>query len=173
MRNLVAVILMLFSVAVTQEPPTVPFVLDASKPYVYVAFDHVARRRPVELGETKQGLWLRFVNNCRVPVNVGTFDPGTDDPGTAVIHEVVPLLRRQGSRTNPPEGYSSEVYSLTTVNPGESLLFSVPLNHVAPDWYLRVRFTLAVSPSKVGDQPYSFADFRWEQLPEDVRGQKK
>jgi hypothetical protein len=80
------------------------------------------------------------------------------------------VKKSQNGRLEPamkvPEGYSSEVSSVTTVPSGESILFSVPSNHLSPNWYLRVRFMLAVSPSRIGDQPYSFADFRWEQLPE-------
>lgn len=137
-------------------------------------------------GESKEGFWLRFVNNCRVPVTIGTFDPGSEDPGVGVFDEVVPI-QTGGSGGIPeapesrpsepigraPEGYYSEVGSAMTVAPSESVVFSVPSNHLSPGWYLRVRFTLAVSPSKVGDQPYSYADFRWEQLPDDVRKRQK
>ncbi len=73
----------------------------------------------------------------------------------------------------PPEGYYAEVGSVTTVHSGESVLFSVPSNHLSSEWYLRVRFTLAVSPDRIGDQPYSYADFRWEQLPDTAKNPKK
>jgi len=170
-----------------QDAQTTPFVMDANKPYVYLEFDHVGQRKPLGPDEGKQGLWLRFVNNCRVPVTIGTFGTGTEDPGIGVIDEVVAILpsgsggipELEGTRprhaVKPPEGYDvgAEVHSLATVDPGESVLFSVPLNHVSPDWYLRVEFTLDVSDRKVGDQPYSYADFRWDKLPDAVRSRSK
>lgn len=170
MRTLLIFVFAMACVASAQGSLPVPFVLDAGKPYVYIVFDHAEPRKPVERGESEQGVWLRLVNNCRVPVTVGAFDPGTDDPGTALIHDVVPLkLGGPHKSAKVPEGYSSEIYSLATVDPGEDLLFSVPANHLAREWYLRVRFRLEVSPEKVGDQPYSYVDFRWEQMPAGAR----
>ncbi len=170
------------------------FVLNESKPYAYITFDHVGKRKPLGKGETEQGLWLRFVNNCRVPLVIATFEPGTGDAGVGVFHDVVPYeagvvrgipgpqreapsneTRQEPSIQvmNHPGGYSGEVSSTTTVGPGESVLFSVPSNHVSPNWYLRVRFTLAVSPTRIGNQPYSYADFRWEQLPDTAKERKE
>jgi hypothetical protein len=182
-----SLLLLVFLIAADRQDKTAQgFVLNDAKPYVYITFDHAGKRKPLGPNESTQGLWLRLVNNCRVPVTIGTFGTGSDEPGIGVFHEVVPIPKA-GSHgipgpadetsseraRNPPEGYYAEVGSSMTVAPGESVLFSVPLNHLTRAWYLRVRFTLAVSPSKVGDQPYSYADFRWEQLPEDVRRRKK
>jgi hypothetical protein len=50
----------------TTGPPEQTFVLDESKPYGYIAFDHVAKRKPLSETEGTTGLWLRLVvNNCR------------------------------------------------------------------------------------------------------------
>lgn len=195
MRFLCLIVVGLLSLANAQNKARQSFVLDEAKPYVYIAFDHAGNRKPLGEGESKQGFWLKFVNNCRVPVTVGTFETGTGDLGIGVLHDVVPYesgrvkgypgpqaetpskAARDGSSegpaTKPPAGYSAEVSSTTTIGPGESLPFSVPSNHLSPNWYLRVRFTLAVSPNRIGDQPYSYADFRWEQLPETVKIPKK
>ena len=43
------------------------FLIDPSKPYVYIRYDHIAPRKPVQAGEPSTGLWLGTVNNCRVP----------------------------------------------------------------------------------------------------------
>ena len=184
MRNLFVFLLAVFSVAVAQDNTAVPFVLDASKPYVYLAFDHVGQRKPIEPGESKQGVWLKFVNNCRVPVTIGTFDPGTGDPGIGVLHEVVPIATsgfggiprtaetQSKTATKAPEGYSSEVYAIMTVSPGKGVLFSMPLNHLSPHWFIRVEFTLEV-PKGTGNQPYGYADFFWDNLPKQVKGPKQ
>lgn len=146
-------------------PQQATFVRDSAKPYIYLQFDHVGKRKPIQVGESNQGLWLRFVNNSNVPVKVGSFDPGSDDPGTGLISEVIPYkgLGAYSSPKNLPPGYESEVYSLMSVQPGESILFSVPKEYVSELWYLRIRFTLSVGQDSV-QQPYSFVEFREEML---------
>jgi hypothetical protein len=196
MRYLALIVLSSLVVANAQKTAQ-SFVLNEAKPYVYIAFDHAGKRKPLGQDEDKQGLWLKFVNNCRIPVTVGTFETGTDDPGIGVFYDVVPFPvggtkgipgpqaegpskaatkpREDSSEpaAKPPEGYYAEVGSVTTVAPGESVLFSVPSNHLSSRWYLRVRFTLAVSPNRIGDQPYSYADFRWEELPDTLKTPNK
>jgi hypothetical protein len=157
------------------------FVLDSTKPYVYIAFDHAGSRAPIFAGESPEGLWLRFVNNCRLPVVIGTFDPGTGEKGIGVLYDVVAIPSsgsggipslpgdKERAREQAPEGYSStaSAYSTMTVAPGKSVLFSIPKNHLARNWFIRVQFTLDVGEAR-GDQPYSYADFRWEQLPASI-----
>jgi hypothetical protein len=153
------------------------FVLDQSKEYVYIAFDHVGDRKPVFLGELKKGLWLRLVNNCRLPIIVNTFGTGTDDPGIGLFHEVVLsgmwLDARSGHFTRPPHnlklphGYRMDTSTGTVIQPGKDLLFSVPIDHVNVNWYLRVRFDLdVVTPSKQGSDVLSYVDFDWWRIPE-------
>jgi hypothetical protein len=194
MRFLCLIVVGLLSAANAQNKASQSFVLNGAKPYVYIGFDHAGNRKPLGQGENGRGFWLKFVNNCRVPVTLATFETGTSDPGIGLLHDVVPYqasgvkgvsgpqtetpskVAGDGSSepaTKPPEGYTAEVSSMTTVAPGESVLFSVPSNHLSPNWYLRVRFMLAVSPNRIGDQPYSYADFRWEQLPDTVKMLKK
>src|SRR6266852_5851871 len=72
-------------------PKTRGFLIDPSKHYVYLKFDHVGEREPLSADETSRGLWLRFVNNCRIPVIVAIFDTGTANPGVGVYDEVVRL----------------------------------------------------------------------------------
>lgn len=190
MRSLCLIMLGLLVAGNSKTNPTTrAFVLNEAKPYVYIAFDHSGERKPLGPNEDKRGFWLRFVNNCSVPVTLGTFETGTNDPGVGVFYDVVPFpVVGIGGSPSPqerapskpaansaeapaaraeeaPEGYYAEVGSVTTVPSGGSVLFSVPSNHLSSRWYLRVRFTLAVSPNKIGDQPYSYADFRWEQVP--------
>lgn len=167
------------------------FVLNASKPYVYLQFDHVGPRKPLRQGEGNLGLWLRIVNNCRAPITVPTFGLTSGDPGVGVLDEVVPdivttLVSRDsgdlnlaGVRTsqeipaNPqnrlPQGYSAEVYSMTRILPGQDLLFSVPLNHVGRNWFLRVRFVLDVDKPSLGTGPYTYLNFFKTQIPPDAQ----
>lgn len=162
------------------------FVLNPRMPYVYLIFNHSGKRVPAMNGESTQGLWLKLVNNCRVPVVIGTFDLGTKDIGIGVIHEVIPVTaapisggidkdgkptpKRQVRNVKPPEGYTFGVHSTKTLGPGESVLFSVPLEHISPDWFLRVKYAMDLPASRT--TPISYVDFYWHNLPTDMQLQK-
>jgi hypothetical protein len=167
------------TISMAQEKPA-DFVLDASKPYVYLQFDHVGPRKPLLQGEEPEGLWLRIVNNCRLPISVRSFGTTPDNPGVNIFDEVVPVgsegvqihsdLDMEDSRPkqamkSPPRGYSSELYSAIQVLPGKDLLFSVPRNHVDRDWFMRVTFALDVSKSTVGAAPRTELDFFDDLIP--------
>jgi hypothetical protein len=69
-----------------------------------------------------------------------------------IYHDVVrvtttgptlPLLDSLEAKSEPPRGYSvPEMISTTIIASGENLLFSVPLDHVGPSWYVQIRFYL-------------------------------
>ena len=160
------------------QQPSSDFVLNPAKPYVYIQFDHIGSRKPLRKGENDTGLWLRIVNNCRVPITVPTFGLTSDAPGAGVLDEVIPSevpmaiiadaepIATEASQKAgadkarvAPQGYSAEVYSMTRILPGKELLFSVPLNHVGDAWFMRVRFVLDVNKPSVGTGPYTYLEF--------------
>ncbi len=63
------------------------FVLDNSRPYAYVEFDHVGPRKPLYQWEPNVGIWIRIVNNCRIPLRFMKF---SGDQSDLVFDEVVP-----------------------------------------------------------------------------------
>jgi len=164
--------------SIRAQAPGNGFVIDPSRPCVYIEFERVAQRKPISDEEASTGLWLRLKNNTRIPIEVMTFDPGTGVNETGVMDEVVqfndvggfgPSGERIQSLTfeaaGSPKGYSLDVASSTVIGAGKSLLFSVPLHHVGPSWYLRVRFEFSLPPTSAGRQPYSFVDFNWTDVP--------
>jgi hypothetical protein len=192
-RNLKFATLVLFTVVsasvgaaqIQKRPPS--FVIDRSKPYVYLEFDHLGKRQPLSRHEPDRGLWIRLVNNCQLPITVATFNTETSDPGIGVDDEIVrvdlnaPALAhglRAGERPpneqpndSIPEGYrSGDVVNTTTVAPGTSLLLSLPANHVGPSWYLQIQFYLNVPmQSSYRYGPYSVVSFNWQDIPEKFR----
>ena len=191
MSKLACILLLTVTTMYAQAPDT-SFVLDGTKPYVYLQFDHVGPRKPLHEGEPSTGLWLRIVDNCKVPISVRSSGVTTGDVGIGIFDEIIPV--QQGftvqadsgqiplstderptqktadqSSAKMPEGYSAELSSGTRVLPGKSLLFSVPRNHVSRDWFLRVKFALAVSKPSVGPGPFTELDFFNEQIPSSKR----
>jgi hypothetical protein len=153
---------------------TESFVLNDSNPYVYMKLDHVGPREPLINGEPRTGAWIRIVNNSRVPILVPTAGTPNKEGAIEILDEVVPVGQNAvtittddgkkeselAQRPKPPEGYAayaSHVSGLTRVASGDTLLFSVPIDHVVgPYWYMRVRFSLDISGSQHG--PYSYVD---------------
>jgi hypothetical protein len=72
-------------------------------------------------------------------------------------------------KPTPPEGYSAEAFSTEIIAPGGDLLFSVPLNHVSPSWYVLIVFNFDVPGGGYGSEPHSTLPFHWQDFPEKVR----
>ena len=154
--------------------------IDLSKPYVYIRFDHLGDRKPVNDLESTKGLWLRLVNNCRLPIEVSVLGLGTGDPGVALNFEVVPNSGFSApdpeQRKKMPSGYAADIGTLVTIPPKGDLLFSVPAESVTEHWFIQVRFQFALPKLKSikGEpsgsfEPYSVVDFTRYNIPEIVR----
>jgi hypothetical protein len=169
------------------------FVLNPLKPYVYLEFDHLGPRKPIRSGESDMGLWLRIVKNSRLPILVPTFGLAAAGSGAGVLDEVVssemtttvttevdPIgteNKSTESNLHPstqntrkiPQGYSSEISSMTRILPGRDLLFSVPSDHVSDHWFLRIRFILDTNTPQTGIVPSSYLDFFKSEIPVGAR----
>ena len=77
-------VMLLTALWASAQVKTTDFLIDSSKDYVYLKFDHLGRRERLGGDEVSKGLWIRLVNNCRVPVVVAMFNPGTDDRGSGI-----------------------------------------------------------------------------------------
>lgn len=188
MKRLATLFFLLFvTTAVAQNSSVRDFVIDQSKPYVYLKFDRIGPRKPIQNGEVNTGLWLRVVNNCRIPIVFQSFNMPTGVSGVGIMDEVVedePILqiystpeeekeiqRREKLRKlkQKPKGYSSETAGIVRVQPGTDMLFSVPLNHVDNDWYMRVKFALDVDKSSVAVGPFTYLPFYERDIPKELR----
>ena len=180
-----------------QSQRRVDFVIDASKPYVFLKFDHIGSRRPIREGESSTGVWLRVVNNCHVPIVFEGRDGTPGEPGVVLLDEVVdkePMLEIFASPTpdiqvesepptepsgpignavskpnKKPNGYTSELPGTYRVAPGKELLFSFPRNHVSSGWYMRVKFALDLNSSSASIGPFTYLPFHENDLPKEFR----
>ena len=176
--------------ALPQDQLAQEFVVNHSKPYVYLTFDHIGSRNPVKDGEGETGLWLRVVNNCRIPIVFMSFAMPKGDPGVGLMDEVVdvePMIQIFNSAEeekeydrheelrklkHKPAGYAFETGGIVRVQPGKDVLFSVPLNHVDDDWFMRVKFALDVGRSSVAVGPFTYLPFYEWDIPKEFRSSR-
>jgi hypothetical protein len=163
----------------SSKPQSAAFAIDREKPFAYIEFIKMDRRKALP-GEPDTVLWLRFVNNCRVPIGIKTMGTGDD---LRVEHEVVYteemglIAFRDGKRVSPekmprsemPKGYSFELPDLKVIQPGDDFRFSIPTNHVSKDWYILLpfEFMLEGSPTYLR-QPSMEVSFSLYDLPPEI-----
>jgi hypothetical protein len=142
------------------KPQRTAFAIDREKPFAYIEFIKKDRRNKILPSEPDTGLWLRFVNNCHVPIGIEAMGNGDD---LRVLHEVVYIEEEEmgliavmdGKRVSPektprsemPRGYSVDTPDLRVIQPGDDFRFSIPANHVSKDWYILVRFEFMLDGS--------------------------
>jgi hypothetical protein len=162
------------------------FTINPASPYVYMVLDHVGPRKPAFDSEPSTGVWIKLVNNCRLPILVQTINTDEGVNGITVLDHIEkygeggvtieatydqievddgrPKTSAPASvvRKEPklPYGYDAlagDVTQFTKILPGENLVFSVPIDHViGSDYYMRVRFAFDIPGSQHG--PYSYVD---------------
>jgi hypothetical protein len=162
-------------------PQQVDFVIERAKPFVLIEFVKIGQRQSVRKDEPALGVWLRLVNNCRVPIQLTTFQGM--DRSENVMHAVVydeykgPVVTMPDGTRSPPEqeprsempyGYSFDVGMSYLVQPGKAFEFSVPVNHVSADWHVEVPFEFAL-PEWHCCQPKMNALFMLHDVPEKAR----
>jgi hypothetical protein len=176
-----------------------PFERDANQPFVYLKFDHVGtgvRRRD---NEPSSRIWFHFVNNCNVSIRlrlygapdgsaageVGVMDNVVPDPPMLTIvsdgdstTKMAGVGTGQKKEVQMPSGYVDEVSGATSVLPGQSVLFSVPPNHVGTKeggWHMEIPFWFATPmghgsrDSLTGGEPVMALSYSFYDLPDEAR----
>jgi len=133
-----------FVSAQTRKPnkPSSEIRLSVDKPGVYISYERSGKREPLEVGESSEGIWLRLHNNTKWKIIFPAFGaPETHgDVGMFYTLEVVSQLPDEV--VDIPKGYElGHVYSTFELRGGESVLFSVPREHLPKGIVLRVRFS--------------------------------
>jgi hypothetical protein len=145
------------------------FVIDDNKPFVYVRFDHTGPGVPRDEDEQATRIWLRLVNNCRVPIVVTANGVPDESPKEEVglRYQIVanPLVYGSGGAiyrqasgeksgdhkaddsSNSDEQTAAmprndlvDVASFISIGPGEQILFSMPVNHLGKHWHVEIPF---------------------------------
>lgn len=160
------------------------FVIDKSKPFVYLVFDHIGTQKPHYKGDDPKRLFLRVVNNCNIPIRV-VVDDANPGLGYLVNHEVLAWpdsseilmlgnkdeevrsyqTDRESALRHMPKGLSMELASLLPVMPGQSLLLNIPRSDVGQYWFIRIEFEFFVQPLPSGTGPSMYLTFTDAEIP--------
>jgi len=114
------------------------------KPSVFIKFDKAGERKPLYQGESNKGIWLRLVNNSCSNITVSTYGIDKQYGDYLIGYEVkkMPRWELKIKDSEVPTGYT--IYnnsSAITIEPTNSLLFSVPAEHLSEGLYILVNFS--------------------------------
>ncbi len=126
--------------------------LDQAEPSVYVSFDHFGARQPLEAGESSDGVWLRLHNNTRSSIFLASFSVPKALGQVGMFYEIVsaayddnyrdPSVPKPDTKLQDlPVGYTlGHTSSAYLLRPGQTVLFSVPREHLPESVGLRITF---------------------------------
>jgi hypothetical protein len=149
-------------------------VFPQSQADVFVSFDHIARPTADRRDIDSDLLFLRLRNNSRAPIQVFATPAESGAEGVEVVHEIIetPGASKPARGWISPPAHYSPIDEPTTVEiqPHTDLLFSVPLNHLGPSWFLRLTFERLLSKVRSGRPTEGTVDFTWAGIPVKERG---
>lgn len=137
----------------------------ASRPGVYLSFERRGNRRPLRDDESGKGIWLRLHNNMRYSINICTFGISEEgeqlimhgkDTQIGIYYDVAPnplAITEERPAIDVPLGYpvGGTCHELE-VKPGNSLLFSVPGEHLVNGLSIKLDFSYGWE-EMVGNNP--------------------
>jgi hypothetical protein len=154
------------------------------KPSVYITFERFGEREPLEPGESREGIWLRFHNNTKWPISFRAFGVPRELGEVGMYYEIEelpqsPLERGSHSSTEAKEeikrkseipiGYlPGDSFDVISIESGDSILFSVPSDHLAEGLYLRIAFNYGWEDHNdvtAGREAYHYITFSSSELP--------
>lgn len=151
------------------EPPKPPFkrIWHRSTANVRVSFDGVVPHEPAFAGEDRMRARLQLLNKTNEPIFLKAFDLGPSENDSALLHDVFEggpcrQARNSKERDDNPVGALSIGYSrlhtstIVEIEPGKSLQFSVPLDHLSRERCVRVRYWLGGASAPATEDGYSF-----------------
>jgi len=166
------VIAMLFQVALSLlaqtevSKPGITRIWHRSNGDVSVRFDGIMPHEPAFIGEDKMRARLQLLNTASVPIFVRAFDLSQSENDRALLHDVFEGEQcRQAlssKRNDRPDGALAIGYSrlhtssIMEIQPGKSLEFSVPLDHLSTGRCVRVSYWIENARAPVSEDGYRF-----------------
>ncbi len=140
-----------------------------TQPSVYISFEREGLRKPFRTGDSNKGIWLRFHNNSKWQVGTCMFDVPKQYGDKDLSYEVESSKRLKGNEDTPVAGDPEGSCLLGFMKPGESILFSVPREHLAEGLAIKVMFQYEWDMDSDGfindSEPKHFAYFYSSEIP--------
>jgi hypothetical protein len=136
--------------------------IDKERPSVFLTFDRAGQREPLKASESPKAVWLRLHNNTRWPIMVFSRSAPSDKYGDALLFFDVVL---EGKVIIEDKCHTC---SFSNIEPGRSLLFSLPSDSLSKDQGIRVLFNYGWEKQNdvlSGREPEHYAYFYSSQLP--------
>lgn len=136
------------------------------RPTVYITYERSGPRVPLSNGEGDRGIWLSLHNNTKWKLILRVGGVPSPSYGDAVV--LYEVERTEGSGFIPI-GYRSHVASVIKLKAGDSIVFSLPQEHLGKGLALRVRYMyeweLRKDDSLSANEPYHSVTFASSDLP--------
>jgi hypothetical protein len=126
------------------------------------------KRKPLEEGESDQGIWLRVHNNTKWSLIFRAGGVPDSSYGDAVLFYRVE--RTDGKNVPAPIGYQRHVSSVIQLRPGKSFLFSLPREHLAEGLAIELAYNYQWESTRDGafvreGEPRHFVSFDSSAIP--------
>lgn len=166
-----------FSAQGQSQKKTVNPTIVTDKPGVYVAFERLGKRTPLRDDESGDGVWLRLYNNMRYSISLCAF--GISEEGEQLItygkntqigvkYDVVLnalAITDERPNVNVPVGYNTvSTCHLFKVQPGKSMVFAVPAEHLVKGLSIKIPFSYVWEGETVNN-PTHFVYFNSLNIP--------
>jgi hypothetical protein len=198
MKNVILIMFTFLSLVVNSYPqqemrfkPQSEVRLTKEEPSVYITFERVGKREPLEDGESNEGIWLRLHNNTRWAIIFPKFGipKALDEVGMYYDIETIQKEesfsdtlengekeKQEKEVPEPPLGYKL-FHASTTMKllPGRSIVFSVPHEHLAKNLALRINFSYEWEDTTdvfVGREVKHYVYFYSSKLPQQIQDRK-
>ena len=120
------------------------FRLIQTKPSAYITFEKFGIRKPRYEGESQEGIWFSFHNNTKWNLTVKTLACLNIQEECLVFYEIERMYgdKSEIEESAVPTGYRiAHISSVKTIPSGDSLLFSIPREHLAEGLFIVVEFS--------------------------------
>jgi len=160
--------------------------ISKNHPTVYVTFERAGKRESRRHGESSEGVWLRLHNNTRWRIDLQAYGLSNifiegNEKEVGFYYEVAAIPKPSSRfREIPPSPVAEEqecklpvvgygdLRSGIELAPGESILFSVPREHLCKNLYVKLDFRYAWQP-QWGDEPLHSVRFYGLDVPDEAR----
>lgn len=162
--------------------------LSRNKPTVYITFERAGKREPLEAGESDEGIWLRLHNNTRWTITFPAFGVPETLGEVGMFYEVEAIRNIETYRDAPKSGESQRqeqaaqetpvgyrlghVSSTVQLPPGDSIVFSVPREHLNKGLALHLSFSYEWQNQDdvfAGRDPRTYVYFYSSALPQTIQ----